>query len=65
VTVNVARKLGVDPEVAVDRTNHKFMDRFGKVESRLKAKGVSLTDATMEQMDAEWNKARNEDQGRV
>jgi MazG family protein len=65
VTVNVARKLGVDPEVAVDRTNHKFMDRFGKVESRLKTKGVSLTDATMEQMNAEWDKARNEDQGRV
>ncbi len=65
VTVNVARKLGVDPEVAVDRTNHKFMDRFGKVETRLKAKGVSLKEATMEQMDAEWNKARNEDQGRV
>ncbi len=64
VTVNVARKLGVNPEVAVDRTNHKFMDRFGKLESRLKAKGISLADATMEQMDAEWNKARNEDQGR-
>ncbi len=65
VTVNVARKLGVNPEVAVDRTNRKFLDRFGKLESRLKAKGVSLTDATMEQMDEEWNKARNEDQGRI
>jgi len=65
VTVNVARKLGVNPEVAVDRTNRKFMDRFGKLESRLKAKGVSLQDATMEQMDEEWNKARNEDQGRA
>ncbi len=65
VTVNVARKIGLDPEVAVDRTNHKFTDRFGKLEARLKAKGVSLTDATMEQMNAEWDKARNEDQGRV
>lgn len=65
VTVNVARKLGVNPEVAVDRTNHKFIDRFGKLESRLKAKGVSLKEATMEQMDEEWNKARNEDQGRT
>lgn len=65
VTVNVARKLGVNPEVAVNRTNHKFIDRFNKLESRLKAKGISLTDATMEQMDEEWDKARNEDQGRV
>jgi uncharacterized protein YabN with tetrapyrrole methylase and pyrophosphatase domain len=65
VTVNVARKLGVNPEVAVDRTNHKFIDRFSKLEARLKAKGISLTEATMEQMDAEWDKARHEDQGRV
>jgi len=65
VAVNVARKLGVNPEIACDRTNHKFIDRFNKLESRLKAKGVSLEDATMEQMDAEWNQARNEDQGRV
>ncbi len=65
VSVNVARKLGVDPEVAIDRTNHKFLSRFGKLEARLKAKGISLQDATMEQMDAEWNQARDEDQGRV
>ncbi len=65
VTVNMARKLGVNPEVAVDRTNHKFMDRFQKLESRLKAKGVALEDASMKQMDEEWNKARDEDQGRV
>ncbi len=64
VTVNVARKLGVNPEVAVDRTNRKFIDRFGKLETRLKARGISLTEATMEQMDVEWDKARNEDQGR-
>ncbi len=64
VTVNVARKLGVNPEIAVDRTNHKFTDRFGKLESRLKAKGISLADATMEQMDAEWDKSKQEDQGR-
>jgi len=65
VTVNVARKLGVNPEVAVNRTNHKFVDRFNKLESRLKSKGVSLVDATLEQMDAEWDRARDEDQGRA
>lgn len=65
VTVNVARKLGVNPEVAVNRTNFKFTDRFNKLESRLKAKGISLKDATMEEMDLEWDKARQEDQGRV
>ena len=65
VSVNVARKLGVDPEIAIDRTNYKFIERFGKLEKRLKAKGVTLREATMEQMNDEWNKARNEDQGRV
>ena len=65
VSVNVARKLGVDPEIAIGRTNYKFMDRFAKLESRLKVKGISLQEATIEQMNVEWNKARNEDQGRV
>jgi len=64
VSVNVARKLGLDPEVAIDRTNHKFMNRFGKLESRLKKKGISIQEATLEQMNREWNIARNEDQGR-
>jgi len=65
VTVNVARKLGVNPEVAVNRTNQKFLNRFHKLETRLKAKGIGLADATMEEMDAEWDVARNEDQGRT
>ncbi len=65
VSVNVARKLGVDPEIAIDRTNHKFMNRFQKVEARLKAQGISLQNATSNQMNIEWNKARDEDQGRV
>ena len=65
VAVNVARKLGVNPEVACDRTNHKFIDRFNKLEARLKVKGVSLKEATMEQMDEQWSIARNEDQGRA
>ena len=33
--VNLARKLKIDPEVAIDMTNHKFLHRFEKVEKNL------------------------------
>lgn len=58
VVVNVARKIGVNPEVAIDRTNHKFLNRFAEVESKLKEQGVSLEDATCEQMEAHWQNAK-------
>lgn len=58
--MNVARKIGLDPLVVVDRTNHKFIDRFGKLESRLKKRGFFLQDATLEQVDVQWNQTRQE-----
>lgn len=58
VVVNVARKLGVNPEVAIDRTNHKFLDRFAQVEAGLKMQGVSLDAASSEQMEELWLEAK-------
>jgi len=53
--VNHARQAGLNPENALSRTNDKFIRRFQEVEKRLEADGVSLPDATLEQMDAHWN----------
>lgn len=61
VVVNVARKLKVDPEVAIDLTNNKFTRRFGEVEKRLKERGVELDQATLEIMEEEWEKAKATD----
>jgi tetrapyrrole methylase family protein/MazG family protein/ATP diphosphatase len=58
VLVNIARKLGVEPEIALKATNRKFRKRFGYVEQRASDEGRSLGEMTLEEMDALWNKAK-------
>lgn len=59
VAVNVARSLGVDPETALRRSNEKFDRRFRFVETSIKQQGRALKDASLEEMDALWEKAKN------
>ena len=61
VVVNLARKLKVDPEVAIDLTNNKFVRRFSVVESRLKERGIELDAATLAVMEEEWLAAKKSD----
>jgi MazG family protein len=56
--VNVARKLGVDPESALKAANRKFRRRFRYVEEKLKAEGRAPAEAGLERMDALWNEAK-------
>ena len=56
--VNVARKLGVDPETALKATNRKFRRRFSHIESRLRDGGKTPKEATLEEMDALWDEAK-------
>lgn len=58
VAVNIARFLGIDPESALKRSNRKFVRRFRHVESSIKAAGKDLKDATLEEMDALWEEAK-------
>lgn len=58
---NLARKLGVDPEVALRRTNDKFARRFKYVEAGAKTDGKALPDMSLEEMDALWDKAKIEE----
>ena len=57
--VNLARKLGVDPEVALEGTNVKFEDRFAVMERELLARGNSLKDASLEEMESGWVRAKS------
>ena len=50
--VNLARFLKVDPELALERTNRKFIDRFNKMEIIANDRGQSLLDMNLEEMDA-------------
>lgn len=58
--VNHARQAGINPENALSRTNDKFLRRFRGVEQRLDAQGISIVDATLEQMDAHWEAVKQE-----
>lgn len=56
--VNLARKQNFDPESLLAATNTKFVKRFNQVEDRLKEKGKNLNEATLEEMDVEWDAAK-------
>lgn len=56
--LNLARHLDVEPETALKRTNRKFRSRFKFIENELKREGKKLEAATLDEMDALWNKAK-------
>lgn len=59
VVVNLARKLDIDAETALKKTNRKFRQRFNYIETALKSKGRTLEDSNLEEMDILWNKAKS------
>jgi MazG family protein len=58
VAVNLARKAGIDPESALKAANRKFRRRFRHIEERLKERGRSPADVSLEEMDTLWNEAK-------
>jgi tetrapyrrole methylase family protein/MazG family protein/ATP diphosphatase len=58
VMANLARKLDVEPEDALRGTNRKFVRRFSAIEAELKAEGRTPDEATLEEMDAIWNRIK-------
>jgi len=58
VLANLSRHLDVDPEAAIRKANEKFMRRFGHIEKTLKAAGRTAQEATLEEMEAIWNDAK-------
>jgi uncharacterized protein YabN with tetrapyrrole methylase and pyrophosphatase domain len=50
----------VNAESALRGTNLKFKKRLGYVEQGAKAQGRSLSDMTLEEMDALWNEAKKQ-----
>jgi tetrapyrrole methylase family protein/MazG family protein len=58
VVVNLARKLGVDPEVALRRASRKFAERFRQVEGELARQGKRPQESTLKELDALWEKAK-------
>jgi len=61
--VNFARLSNLDPELALERTNKKFIYRFTYMEKKAREQGKSLNDMTLPEMELLWNeaKAKSED----
>ncbi|NJO53874.1 MAG: nucleoside triphosphate pyrophosphohydrolase [Bacteroidales bacterium] len=62
--VNLARHLGVDPEDALRRTNHKFTRRFHAIEDALARDGRTPDQSDLAEMDALWNAAKRAELGK-
>lgn len=56
--VNLARRLDVPAEEALDQTNRKFMLRFRHIEQVLHKRGQSPSDLTLEELDEIWEQAK-------
>ena len=57
--VNFARLSDLDPELALERTNKKFIYRFTYMENAARESGKSLTDMSLDEMEALWNEAKH------
>jgi ATP diphosphatase len=53
--VNWARHLGVEPESALRAASRKFERRFNYIERTISASGDSLSETSLERMDALWD----------
>ena len=58
VMANLARHLKIDPEAAVRTANKKFVDRFGYIEQAYECDKEKMKTASLEEMDALWDEAK-------
>ncbi|MDR0394511.1 MAG: nucleoside triphosphate pyrophosphohydrolase [Tannerella sp.] len=56
--INAARLYGINPDNALERTNQKFIRRFGYLESQTRERGLSLKEMSLAEMDAIWDEAK-------
>ena len=56
--INAARLYKLNPDNALEMTNHKFIDRFNYIEAHSIKIGKPLKNMTLEEMDKLWNEAK-------
>ncbi len=57
--INLARHFDIDAEAAIRSTNEKFLKRFTHIETELAKKNISLDSASLDEMEALWQAAKN------
>jgi MazG family protein len=56
--VNVARFLGIDPEIAIKKANGKFKQRFNWMEATAMREGIAFADLPRARMEELWNESK-------
>jgi len=56
--INLCRRAGVHPALALDRATDKFARRFEAVEALARERGIVVGDAGIEALDALWNEVK-------
>ena len=57
--VNYARFLEIDPEIALEKCNQKFIARYTYMEEKARETGRDLAKMPLAEMDAIWNEAKS------
>jgi uncharacterized protein YabN with tetrapyrrole methylase and pyrophosphatase domain len=57
--VNLCRKLGVHPSLALDKANVKFAGRFQGIEILAKSRGIDVKSAGLEVLDGLWDEVKS------
>ncbi len=60
--VNLCRRAGVHPSLALDRANEKFVRRFEHVERLAAARGIVMGEAGLATLDALWDEVKADEQ---
>ena len=57
--VNLSRKLGVHPSLALDKANVKFAKRFQEIERLARERGIDVGTAGLEVLDGLWDEVKS------
>ena len=58
VMVNLAKKLDVNPEDALQKANNKFIGRFNYIERTVEAQGKKMEEQSLDYLDSLWNESK-------
>jgi uncharacterized protein YabN with tetrapyrrole methylase and pyrophosphatase domain len=56
--INLCRRAGAHPALALDRATDKFARRFEAVEALARERGIVVGDAGIATLDALWNEVK-------
>lgn len=57
--INLCRVLKIDPSLALNSTNNKFIKRFNTMENKLKQENRTLKEEKLKNMDKIWNQIKS------